>query len=69
MVVFAPLAILVDVLGAGTPTTAAAALIYFAARVAHYLIYTLGLPLVRTLVFTIAWGCQIALALTLLQVL
>ncbi len=69
LVVFAPLAIVVDLLSAGTPITAAAAGIYFAARVAHYVVYTLGLPVVRTVVFAIAWGCQIVLLLTLFQVL
>lgn len=36
-------------------TTPTAAVIYFWARVAHYIGYISGLPFVRTLTFTIGW--------------
>lgn len=60
--VFAPLAIAIHVLGLSTPTTAAAASIFFIVRVAHALIYALGVPLLRTVAFFIGFICQMILA-------
>ena len=68
LVVFAPLAIMIHVLGLSSDATAAAAMIYFGARAAHYVIYLLGIPVARTLVFFAGWGCQIFLVLALLGV-
>jgi len=65
LIIFAPLAIMVHVLGLSSETTAAAAMIYFGARVAHYFIYLFGIPVARTIVFFAAWGCQVVLVLAL----
>lgn len=62
LVVFAPLAIIVHVLGLNSPMTAAAAVIFFFARVAHAVIYTFGVPLLRTIAFFVGFLCQMALA-------
>lgn len=61
LVVFAPLAIMVHVLGLGSSLTAGAAAIFFFARVAHAVIYTLGIPLLRTIAFFVGFLCQMAL--------
>lgn len=61
LVVFAPLAIAVHVLGLSSPATAAAAAIFFFARVAHAIIYTFGIPLLRTIAFFAGFLCQMAL--------
>lgn len=66
LVVFAPLAIMVDYLHLGTPATATACAAYFGLRLAHYIIYTLALPVIRTLVFLADFGCQMVLAFRLL---
>lgn len=66
LAVFAPLAIAVHVLDAGTALTAAAAATYFGLRAAHFVIYTLGVPYLRTLVFLGASVCQLILAFALL---
>ena len=66
LVVFAPLAIAVHVTGVGTSTTAVAAAAYFFARLAHILIYTLGIPGLRTTAFVIGFGAQVILGFTLL---
>jgi len=42
-------------------------MMFFFARAAHYTVYALGLPLVRTLLFIVGVGCQILLAGRLLQ--
>lgn len=62
LVVFAPLAIIVHVLGLGTPLTAAAASTFLFARIAHAVIYTFGIPLFRTIAFFIGFLCQMVLA-------
>ena len=66
LVVFAPLVLAVCLLGAGTALTAKACAVFFLVRAAHYLVYTLGVPLVRTLLFLIGFVCQALLVTTLL---
>jgi uncharacterized MAPEG superfamily protein len=63
LVVFAPLAIMVHMLGLSNPLTAAAASIFFMSRVAHAVIYTFGIPLLRTIAFAIGFGAQVVMAL------
>ena len=66
LVVFAPLALMIALTGQGDGLTAGAAALYFWVRLAHYVIHTLALPVIRTLVFLVGWGCQMTLALRLL---
>lgn len=66
LAVFAPLALVVALTGSGTSLTATAAAAYFFLRLAHYLIHTAAVPVVRTLVFLGGWACQMVLGLTLL---
>ena len=58
LVVFAPLALAVHVLGLGDALTATAAALFFASRVAHLVIYTFGVPLLRTIAFVIGFWAQ-----------
>jgi len=67
LVVFAPLAIIVHVLGLGTPLTAAASASFLGARIAHAIIYTFGIPLLRTIAFVIGFACQMILAARVLN--
>tara|TARA_A100001037_G_scaffold291269_1_gene305164 strand:- start:217 stop:621 length:405 start_codon:yes stop_codon:yes gene_type:complete len=66
LVIFAPLAIGVHVVGVGSEMTATACLVYFWARVGHYVTYLLGVPVVRTLSFALGVVCQIVLAAAVL---
>jgi uncharacterized MAPEG superfamily protein len=66
IVVFAPLAIIVHLLGLASPLTAAAAAIFLYARVAHTVIYALGIPLLRTIAFFIGFFCQVIMAARIL---
>ena len=63
LVVFAPLAIAVHVLGLGTALTAGAAMAFFWSRVAHALIYTFGIPLLRTIAFVVGFAAQVVMFL------
>lgn len=70
LVVFAPLALAVHATGSGTPITAAASMIYFFARAAHFAIGIFGVPIpFRTGAFLIGFLAQMALGATLLGVL
>ena len=55
LAVFAPAALAVHVLQLGNATTDLACALYFGARLAHFVIYTLGIPVLRTLAFTAGW--------------
>lgn len=62
LVVFAVLVLVASSVGALNECTAAAAAVYFWARVVHFLAYTLRIPWVRTLAFAVGWLCQMAFA-------
>ena len=65
--VFAPLALAVVSANATSPATAAACQVYFWARLAHYLVSAVGLPIVpRTLAFLCGVAAQGTLAWALL---
>lgn len=60
LAVFAPLALL-SLRSERTALVSAACATYFAARLAHYLVYAAGLPGLRTLAFLTGFGAQVAL--------
>lgn len=66
LVVFAPLALAITQSGQGNALTASAAAWFFWSRVAHAVIYTFGVPLLRTIAFAIGFSAQMILALRLL---
>lgn len=66
LVIFAPLVIVTHVAGYSNSLTISACMIYFLARLAHFVVYTLGIPVVRTLSFAIGFFAQAVLALNLL---
>ncbi len=58
---FAPLVLVLDVTGISTYATATACAVFFLARAAHFLIYTLGIPVLRTLAFAVGFAAQMVL--------
>ena len=66
LAVFAALVLIAHVVGVNNDTTALVCVIYFWARVAHFVVYTFRIPWVRTIAFLVGFGCQIALALQIL---
>jgi uncharacterized MAPEG superfamily protein len=66
--VFAPLTIMVVMLGLNDTLTATTALVYFVVRLAHYFIYIAALPVIRSVAFFIGFVCQIVMAGRLLGV-
>lgn len=55
LVPFAALVIVAHLTGATGPATASAAVVYFWARAAHYLLYVAAVPFGRTITFAIGW--------------
>lgn len=63
LVVFAALVLILDSMGHSTMSTAIACAVYFWARLAHVIVYALGVPVLRTLAFTVGFVAQVTLAL------
>jgi uncharacterized MAPEG superfamily protein len=66
LVVFAPLVMILDSMGHSTQSTVIACAVYFWARLAHAIIYALGIPVLRTIAFTVGFLAQAALVLAVL---
>ncbi len=66
LVLFGALVVAIELSGGGDASTAAAAWTNLAARTAHWLLCTAGVPVLRTVSFVIGWVCQLALAAYLL---
>jgi uncharacterized MAPEG superfamily protein len=66
LVVFAPLVLVANAAGVRTSATALAALVYLCARVAHAVAYVFAIPWVRTIAFSVAWGCSMVFAWVLI---
>ena len=62
LVVFAPLVVVAEVVGASDELTATTALVYLWARIVHFVVYALKLPWLRTLAFVVGWACQLVVA-------
>jgi uncharacterized MAPEG superfamily protein len=68
LVLFAPLVLVANALNISSGVTVGACAIYFWARLAHLIVYTLGIPVLRTLCWTIGWFCLLALVLAIFRV-
>lgn len=69
LAVFAPLALTVHVTGTSNEMTAMAAMIFFFSRAAHLVIYTAGIPLLRTVAFFVGFLAQMVLGFSLIGIL
>ena len=63
LVVFAVLVLILDSMGHSTMSTAIACAVYFWARLAHVIVYALGIPVLRTLAFAVGFVAQAVLVL------
>jgi uncharacterized MAPEG superfamily protein len=61
LAIFVPLVLAVQITGVQSDTTAAAAMIFFWARLVHFLCYAFKIPVVRTLAFLVGWAAQVVL--------
>ncbi len=67
LAIFAPIVLTAHVLGISNATTKAAVVIYFFARLTHFVVYSAGIPAARTLAFTAGWLAQIAIIASILR--
>jgi uncharacterized MAPEG superfamily protein len=65
LVVFAPLALVAQALNIHTATTALACTLFFWCRLIYVVVYTAGIPVIRTLAFAGGWIAQIMLVLAI----
>ena len=66
LVVFAPLVLAAHALGIAPGLVTSAAAAYFVARLAHFVVYTAGVPVLRTLAFAAGFAAEVAVALAIL---
>jgi uncharacterized MAPEG superfamily protein len=66
LAIFVPAVLIAHMAGISTPATRMAAEIYFFARLVHFVVYTTGVPVVRTLSFAVGWAAQIIILVSIL---
>jgi uncharacterized MAPEG superfamily protein len=69
LVIFAPLVLILNAIDYSSKWTVLACAVYFWARLAHALIYTFGIAVLRTLAWTIGFLAQAVLALAIFKLL
>lgn len=69
LVVFATLVLILDALNISTPATVIACAVFFYARLAHAIIYTVGIPVLRTLAFAVGFAAEVVLVLVLFGIM
>jgi uncharacterized MAPEG superfamily protein len=67
LIVFGPLVLILAQIDYSTKWTVYACMVYFWARLAHLIVYTLGLPVFRTLAFLVGFAAQVVLALAIFK--
>ncbi len=63
LLIFATLVLILNAMHHSTQSTVIACAVYFWARLAHVIIYALGIPVLRTLSFAVGFLAQVALVL------
>ena len=69
LVLFASLVLLLYALEISTETTVLACEVYFFARAAHYIVFTLGILLLRVIIFLIGFSCQLYLVMKVINLM
>ena len=66
LAIIVPAVLIAHVASISTLVTQTAIVVYFFARLVHFLVYTAGIPVIRTLAFATGWAAQMAFILTIL---
>ncbi len=69
LVIFAPLVLILNAIDYSSKWTVLACAVYFWSRLAHLIVYTIGVPVLRTLTFLIGFVAQVVLALGIFKIL
>ncbi len=67
LAIFAPVVLTAHALNISNGATKAAVVVYFFARLVHYVVYSAAIPAARTLAFTAGWLAQIAIIASILR--
>jgi uncharacterized MAPEG superfamily protein len=67
LVIFASLVLTAHALGIANAVTASAVVLYFWSRLAHYVVYSFGIPVLRTLSFVGGFVAQVMLVLAIFK--
>ena len=67
LIIFAPLVLVLNAIDYSSKATVIACAVYFWARVAHVIVYALGLPIFRTLAFAVGFVAQAVLVLAIFR--
>lgn len=68
LIIFAPLVLILNAIDYSTKWTVLACAAYFWSRLAHLIVYSAGIPVVRTLTFTVGFLAQMVLALAIFKI-
>ncbi|MDB5549947.1 MAG: rane protein [Tardiphaga sp.] len=68
LIIFAPLVLILNAADYSTQWTVLACAVYFWSRLAHVIVYTLGVPVVRTVTFTVGFLAQVVLMLAVFKI-
>lgn len=66
LAIIVPAVLVAHVLGVSNGATQTAIVVYFFARLVHYVTYTAGVPLARTLSFAVGWVAQMTFLFAIL---
>jgi uncharacterized MAPEG superfamily protein len=69
LLIFAILVFTLKAMGISNANTALAAMVYFFARLVHAVVYTMGIPVARTLAFAVGFFAQVVLALAIFRLM
>jgi uncharacterized MAPEG superfamily protein len=67
LAIFAPIVLTAHVLNVSNGATKLAVVVYFFARLLHFVVYSAGIPAARTLTFTAGWLAQIVIIASILR--
>jgi uncharacterized MAPEG superfamily protein len=67
LIIFAPLVLILNAADYSSKMTVLACAVYFWSRVAHLIVYTMGIPILRTLAFAVGFAAQAVLALAIFK--
>lgn len=67
LAIFAPIVLTAHALSISNGATRAAVVVYFFARLVHFVVYSAGIPAARTLAFTAGWLAQVAIIASILR--
>ena len=65
LVIFIPLVLIIQILGINNESTAFGCALYFFARLAHYLVFSFGIPILRVVIYFVGFYAQVLLAVAI----